>query len=45
MALAKSRGWKSNKGVIQTKEELAGVMSQKIGELKRAHVANEKAKS
>ncbi|KAH0546613.1 hypothetical protein KQX54_012196 [Cotesia glomerata] len=45
MALAKIKGWKGKKGIEQTEEELAAVMSQKIGELKRAHVANKKAKS
>lgn len=45
IALAKTKGWKGKKGIAQTEEELAAVMSQKIGELKRAHVANKKAKS
>lgn len=45
MALAKAKKWVTPKGVPQTKEQLASVMSQRIGELKRTHLANNQAKS
>ncbi|CAG5090628.1 Protein of unknown function [Cotesia congregata] len=36
LALAKNKKWMTPKGVPQTREQLASVMSQRIGELKRA---------
>ncbi|XP_057323635.1 uncharacterized protein LOC130666538 [Microplitis mediator] len=43
IALAKAKKWVTPKGVPHTREQLASAMSQRIGELKRTHLANKKA--
>ncbi|KAH0555362.1 hypothetical protein KQX54_017957 [Cotesia glomerata] len=45
MALAKNKKWMTPKGVHQIREQLASVMSQRIGELKRADQVNKQTKS
>ncbi|KAH0553358.1 probable ATP-dependent helicase PF08_0048 [Cotesia glomerata] len=45
LALAKNKKWMTPKGVPQTREQLASVMSQRIGELKRADQLKKQTKS
>ncbi|XP_043288915.1 uncharacterized protein [Venturia canescens] len=42
MMRAEKKGWKNKDGLPQTEKEIRHAMSQKIGELKRKHEANEK---